>query len=423
MRRCNPPHRVACCSSLTNPYVITLIIIVILLIIIGMIVKKRRDAVPLSSKPIKIKTRPVESVDWEKEEKAGLKDVTATPATGMRGNSGAAAAMGTAALGVTTTLKLDDADPMAEADFHMAYGLYDQAADVLKKVLRQNPGRTDIKKKLLEVYFTAGDRANFVEAARDLHQETGALTEKEWEKIAIMGRQVAADDPLFSDDSSASAALSTVDIPLGSVGTGSVARADLDPLAGAFDGVRSVTVSTTSIPGRTADDHAMDFSLPDLEPTVTKSKAAPKAGGAEFDLGELAMEPVPGAAKKKAAKVGESTVTADFGTDSQVEFDKALKELSDFVNTNVPPQEEATRSGAAMGAPLSLAADADAVSTNTGTGEETTGLNEIGTKLDFTRAYIDMGDADGAKSILEEVLQEGDSKQKQEAQKLMQHLA
>ena len=46
-------------------------------------------------------------------------------------------------------------------------------------------------------------------------------------------------------------------------------------------------------------------------------------------------------------------------------------------------------------------------------------LDEVGTKLDLARAYIDMGDPDGARSILEEVLDEGNDAQKQEAEELM----
>ena len=46
-------------------------------------------------------------------------------------------------------------------------------------------------------------------------------------------------------------------------------------------------------------------------------------------------------------------------------------------------------------------------------------MSEVGTKLDLARAYMDMGDPDGARSILEEVLAEGNPNQKQEAQRLM----
>ena len=50
-------------------------------------------------------------------------------------------------------------------------------------------------------------------------------------------------------------------------------------------------------------------------------------------------------------------------------------------------------------------------------------LTEVGTKLDLARAYIDMGDPEGARSILEEVLDEGDSGQKREAQSLIEVLS
>ncbi len=46
-------------------------------------------------------------------------------------------------------------------------------------------------------------------------------------------------------------------------------------------------------------------------------------------------------------------------------------------------------------------------------------MSEVGTKLDLARAYMDMGDPDGARNILNEVLQEGSPAQKQEAQRLI----
>src|SRR5690606_20494993 len=49
-------------------------------------------------------------------------------------------------------------------------------------------------------------------------------------------------------------------------------------------------------------------------------------------------------------------------------------------------------------------------------------MTEVGTKLDLARAYVDMGDPDGARSILEEVIDEGDEGQKQQAQRLIESL-
>jgi pilus assembly protein FimV len=49
-------------------------------------------------------------------------------------------------------------------------------------------------------------------------------------------------------------------------------------------------------------------------------------------------------------------------------------------------------------------------------------MSEVGTKLDLARAYMDMGDPEGARSILEEVVQEGSASQKQEASRLIESL-
>jgi len=49
-------------------------------------------------------------------------------------------------------------------------------------------------------------------------------------------------------------------------------------------------------------------------------------------------------------------------------------------------------------------------------------VDEIGTKLDLAKAYVDMGDGDGARSILDEVLEEGDDAQKQQAKDLLEQI-
>jgi len=63
-----------------------------------------------------------------------------------------------------------------------------------------------------------------------------------------------------------------------------------------------------------------------------------------------------------------------------------------------------------------------AVAEATGMPEDAT-MTEVGTKLDLARAYIDMGDPDGAISILNEVLDEGGEAQQQEARQLLSELS
>ncbi len=97
-----------------------------------------------------------------------------------------------------TAINLDQNDPIAEADFHMAYGLYDQAADLINGALAVEPERQDLMAKLCEIYFVWGNRDAFVDAAGRLHDQLGGESSPDWDKIVIMGRQIAADHRLFA---------------------------------------------------------------------------------------------------------------------------------------------------------------------------------------------------------------------------------
>ncbi|HSN72883.1 MAG TPA: FimV/HubP family polar landmark protein [Steroidobacteraceae bacterium] len=97
-----------------------------------------------------------------------------------------------------TAVNLDQSDPVAEADFHMAYGLYDQAADLVNGALESDPENVDLLTKLCEIYFVWGNRDAFVDAARRVQQVAAGGEAGEWDKIVIMGKQIAADDALFA---------------------------------------------------------------------------------------------------------------------------------------------------------------------------------------------------------------------------------
>ena len=97
-----------------------------------------------------------------------------------------------------TAVALDQGDPLAEADFHMAYGLYDQAADLVRIAISREPQRRDLQLKLLEVYFVWGNKEQFLQLARELSANRDQAIAGEWEKIVIMGRQIAPEDTLFA---------------------------------------------------------------------------------------------------------------------------------------------------------------------------------------------------------------------------------
>ena len=110
-----------------------------------------------------------------------------------------------------SVINLEQADPVAEADFHMAYGLYDQAAELISKALEAAPNRQDLKVKLLEVFFVWGNKDAFLKAAKGLRKEIGEKPDADWDKVMIMGKQICPDEALFAG---ATAAAGHVDVDL-----------------------------------------------------------------------------------------------------------------------------------------------------------------------------------------------------------------
>jgi len=97
-----------------------------------------------------------------------------------------------------TAVNLDQSDPIAEADFHMAYGLYDQAADLINGALQTDSSDKALISKLCEIYFVWGNRDEFVDAATRLKNVVSDEDSADWHKIVIMGQQIAADHDLFA---------------------------------------------------------------------------------------------------------------------------------------------------------------------------------------------------------------------------------
>ena len=124
-------------------------------------------------------------------------------------------------------VNLDQSDPIAEADFHMAYGLYDQAADLINGALEAEPERQDLLSKLCEVYFVWGNHDAFVAAASRLKDVVGSGESAEWDKIVIMGQQIAADNALFTGVGTA-AATRVMDLDLDTEDVGATATLDVE---------------------------------------------------------------------------------------------------------------------------------------------------------------------------------------------------
>ena len=446
-----------------------------------------------------------------------------------------------------TAINLDQGDPLAEADFHMAYGLYDQAADLIRIAISREPNRRDLKLKLLEVFFVWGNKDQFLQTARELAESRADAAPGEWEKILIMGKQLAPDDPLFSGGGAVTgAAAGGVDLDL----EGGQSRVDFDllgePVPGdAAQGVdldvgtaagdhheattsvtdRNVAVAENSFVGATGTTRQMTARLrqdsgttemegPTVEqpalpgshqPTIRqKVETAMRKGVSEataelaiddlgLDMGSVDTVDQPGPTTAAASSPDTPTLVAGLDDRSrkvmedaqrrgateenaaiastgawsfdQNELEAALTQTSVALTDPSDTSRLAALRGRGVDVDLSdatgthaaTATDVD-LDVGTATGIHANGgldldvgtatvpdaafaatqrlaseelalpdlepvtMSEVGTKLDLARAYMDMGDPDGARNILEEVLNEGSAAQKQEAQRLMESL-
>ncbi|MDH3400879.1 MAG: LysM peptidoglycan-binding domain-containing protein, partial [Chromatiales bacterium] len=90
-------------------------------------------------------------------------------------------------------------DPIAEADFHMAYGLYDQAAEILQTAVDNDPSNGELQMKLAEVFFVWGNADQFRGVAQTMSENRETVGQGNWEKILIMGKQLLPDDEMFGE--------------------------------------------------------------------------------------------------------------------------------------------------------------------------------------------------------------------------------
>jgi pilus assembly protein FimV len=184
-----------------------------------------------------------------------------------------------------TAINLDQSDPIAEADFHMAYGLYDQAADLVNGALEIEPENQDLLTKLCEIYFVWGNRDAFVDAAGRLNAAVGGGESADWDKIVIMGQQIAAEDELFAG-ASAAGATKAVDLSFDeeSDETGALDMEFID------DSGSSDIVDLGSDDSESADNADMDFLFDDDATEVAAEEEATAESSSvaapDFDLTE-----------------------------------------------------------------------------------------------------------------------------------------
>lgn len=89
-------------------------------------------------------------------------------------------------------------DVLNEVDVYLAYGLYDNAEELLNSSLTEHPERADYRAKLLDTYFATKNSDAFIKEAEKL-KSMGDAASGYWDRVQIMGYELVPDNALFSD--------------------------------------------------------------------------------------------------------------------------------------------------------------------------------------------------------------------------------
>ncbi len=362
----------------------------------------------------------------------------------------------------------NEVDPIAEADVYIAYGRDVQAEEILREALEQHPERQAIRLKLMEIYANRQDAHGFQTIAEEMLAQVGASS-PEWTEAAAMGRKFDPANPLYlivqGDAHHSGAEASAAPSHAGAAAAGAAALAGLGAVAAAEAFKPTVTGETT----RRGDDWTT--LSPDLDPSSPSTKAPQLA---DLDL-PLDSFPAPAAgqpitAPAEAAEVFKPHAEPEaelpqfnahageaYQPVSAPPLHMDLSDLSLDLNPTPPVVEAAPVAPAAAveeslpswaqptdlsQAPMHFEAEShhaeqvqvvddephsalrlDTNLPHTLSGEGATdGVRDLQIKFDLAKAYIEIGDKEGARELLQEVLDLGDPSFHAEAQALMRQI-
>lgn len=249
---------------------------------------------------------------------------------------------------------------------------FDSGEASLREQIAADPSNLGLRLELLSIHYAERATGKFEEVAAEMHEYVTDPTAVEWQEAVAMGQEIAPSNPLFATEGGYSDPFATDPNPFDATEADELASHDF----GSSDSMRH-------------------FDLPDPEPSYVAPPAvadieAPRPQDEDFGFN---VDPVfdSGAPAPKAS------------AEQTFDFDD-LPPLEDFDTAEIVPPPPV-----AVSAPAAVDADEDFL----------LGDDAIGTKLDLAKAYMDMGDPDGARSMLDEVIVEGNDAQKAEARRLL----
>lgn len=415
----------------------------------------------------------IEGFDPEDDSLDGVEVVSPTVTLSPAAVAASAAAAAASEKPVAQPVREPAADPygplLAQAEVCIAEGRLNRATELLEPAVASAPRRDDLRLKLMEVYARQGDQSAFAEQERQLPATAGntaevaGLRERYPAMLALAAAGVGAAALAAKLDEQYVQGLLD-DQPVSSPAVAAEPQAQAAADSDAFGDIP--TLDTAQLDDPALDDD-FDLSLDEPSPEPATSAASPTTDAlaseaqmqdpadADFEtlLAQASAEATPaqdlsdfdldigepegtGDRDDAAPSAIDPVPAFDPATDFNLpaDFDLSLQDDSpgaqqfaselDDVNAELDKLSQSlespslephfTEEDAAAQPELEPIDDLDF--------DFFSGADEVATKLDLARAYIDMGDHQGARDILDEVVKDGDERQREEAEDMLSRL-
>ena len=307
-----------------------------------------------------------------------------------------------------------EVDPIAEAEVYIAYGRETQAEEILREALKRQPERQAIRLKLLEIYSGRKDTVAFGQMAREMHDMTGGLNE-EWSKVVQMGAALDPDNALYGDGTADLAAPSPVASP----------AADVGGMAAA--GAAAVAAGVAGMAAAAEPQHVEPEAPAVSSPSMDEGLAFD--GGYNKPAAEAESKPVQTFQSTRSgplsAMPGVELPSLDL--DAPLDLDEGPSTVTDLnIDTTITESLDMGHASGGEGDGLGAIGLDLSPSTISGpitmSGAASSQWQEMASKLDLASAYVEIGDKEGARELLEEVINGGDAAQQQRARELLADL-
>ncbi len=294
---------------------------------------------------------------------------------------------------------IGDVDPVAEADVYLAYGRDLQAEEILKEAMRSTPERLAIRTKLLEVYAKRRDTKGYELLATQLFSLTGGKGD-DWKTAQELGLEIDQENPLYQPGGLPEAAATLADPAAQMAERLSPSTLPQSVSAASSSFGDALSEETAPLTRQPVED--VDFNL-DLsaEDTAVLSPPTPSPSLESFDFDAA---PTAAAAQAYFPSSAPAPAGSNPGIRAPLEFDMSSISLD-------------------LDAPAGTsAASVDSMPAELMDDDVDDHSDPLARKLELAEEFRQIGDAEGARDLLQEVAAKAEGALKVKAQNMLNDL-